>query len=165
MSEPLNIIIDTQEQLPWAWAPHLVSTNYRKLDAGDYALAEDTTAVVGKATLLVSFAIERKSLADFVGTVATAWERFQRELFRMREFQARIIIVEGNFEECCFINLDGKLTPPQHNHNMITPQFLAKRIAELAMQNVTVLFAGDAGLAAGLAYRIFIERKRWINAN
>jgi hypothetical protein len=83
---------------------------------------------------------------------------------------ARVVIVEGNFEECCFKKLnydfedtlpDGTpnpILPPAHNHPNMRPVFVARRISELTMQGVSVLFAGDSQLAAGLAYRIFRRR-------
>jgi hypothetical protein len=41
--------------------------------------------------------------------------------------------------------------------------FVARRISELTMMGVSVLFAGDAALASGLAYRIFKRRLETIN--
>ena len=121
-------------------------------------MLEDTEEVKGKKALAVRFAVERKELNDFLGTMSSGWERFQRELIRMESFPARIVIVEGDFEECCFSGYGDNLTPPQHNHQNLTPQFVARRIAELALQGVSVIFAGDAQLAAALAYRIFVRR-------
>jgi len=152
--EPMNIIIDSREQSPWAWEPHLVKTRVCGLDAGDYALEVDSTPITGRQTLAVAFAIERKSLDDFIGTISSGWDRFREELYRMREFPARIVIVEGNFEECCF----SEAGPPTHNHTRIQPGFIAKRTAELALMGVVVVFAGNACFAAAMAYRIFRER-------
>lgn len=160
MMEPLHIIIDSREQSPWSWDPHLVRTSVSGLDAGDYALAVDCTPVNGRASLMVRFSIERKSLDDFIGTISTGWERFQREVYRMREFPAKIVIVEGDFADCCF---GPGSTPPPHSHPKISPQFIAKRVAELSFMKVSVLFAGQAHYAAGLAYRIFSHRKDVLN--
>ena len=126
--------------------------------AGDYALADDCEAVRGREALAVRFAIERKSLDDFLGTISVGWDRFQRELVRMEAFPARVVIVEGNFAECCFSGDEGCVIPPPHNHPSLRPAFVARRIAELTMMGVSVLFAGDAQLAAGLAYRVFRRR-------
>jgi ERCC4-type nuclease len=84
----LKIIIDTREQSPWSFPPECAVTVRGTLSAGDYAIYGDD-----------SFAIERKSLDDFLGTISSGWERFQRELKRMESasFPARIIIVEGDF--------------------------------------------------------------------
>jgi hypothetical protein len=53
---------------------------------------------------------------------------------------------------------DGEIIPPPHNHPGLRPSFVARRISELTMQGVSVLFAGDAALASGLAYRVFRRR-------
>jgi ERCC4-type nuclease len=158
MIEPLHIIIDSREQSPWAWAPSDAVTEVRGLVAGDYALAEDCEKVRGREALAVRFAIERKSLDDFLGTIAGGWERFQRELARMEAFPARVVIVEGDFSDCCFTETADGIIPPPHNHPELRPAFVARRIAELTMQGVTVLLAGNAQQAAGMAYRVFRRR-------
>ena len=158
MLEPLHIVIDSREQAPWAWDQSDAITEIHSLVAGDYALREDCETVKGRETLAVRFAIERKSLDDFLGTISVGWDRFQRELERMAAFPARVVIVEGDFADCCFSGEEGHISPPPHNHPALTPAFVGRRIAELTMQGVTVLLAGDAGMAAGLAYRIFRRR-------
>jgi ERCC4-type nuclease len=155
--QQMHIIIDSREQTPWSWDPHLVRTSIAGLDAGDYALATDCTAVSGRETMICAFSIERKSLDDFIGTIGSGWERFKNELHRMRGFPARVVIVEANFLDCCFV---GKCDPPKHNHNQITPAFVVSRLSRLAMMGVTVWFGGDASGAALLAYGIFKDRLR-----
>lgn len=159
MIAPLRIIIDTREQSPWAWDANDATTEIRALSAGDYALAEDCERVKGRATLAVRFSIERKSLEDFLGTISAGWDRFQRELTRMEAFPARVVIVEGNFEQCCFSQGVDGIIPPPHNHPALRPAFVARRISELTMMGVSVLLAGDAQMAAGLAFRIFRRRQ------
>jgi ERCC4-type nuclease len=157
--EPLRIIIDTREQAPWGWAASDATTEIHGLTAGDYALASDCERVKGKDAYAVRFAIERKSLEDFLGTISAGWDRFQRELARMESFPARVVIVEGDFADCCFSQgAAGDVLPPPHNHPALRPAFVARRIAELTMQGVSVLMAGDSQLAAGLAYRVFRRR-------
>lgn len=157
--EPLRIVIDSNEQTPWAWDQSDAITEIHKLVTADYALWQDCESVKGREAYAVRFAIERKSLEDFLGTISAGWDRFQRELVRMEAFPARVVIVEGNFAECCFSQgEDGSVLPPPHNHPALRPVFVARRISELTMQGVSVLFAGDAQLAAGLAYRIFRRR-------
>jgi hypothetical protein len=158
MITPLRIVIDTREQSPWAWDPSDAVTEVRALVAGDYALASDCEPVRGRESLAVRFAVERKSLDDFLGTISAGWDRFQRELDRMSAFPARVVIVEGNFSECCFSGGEGCVIPPPHNHPALRPCFVGRRIAELTMMGVSVLFAGNADLASGLAYRVFRRR-------
>jgi hypothetical protein len=162
--EPLRVFVDKREQCPWAWEASDVSLSFHSLVAGDYAMESDCEAVRGRDTLAVRFAIERKEFNDFLGTISTGWDRFQHELDRMAAFPARVVIVEGDFSRCCFVQRDNPdrfgsmIDSPPHNHPMLTPSFVARRTAELSMMGVSVLFAGDAQLAAGLAYRIFLRR-------
>lgn len=156
--QPLRIIADTREQTPWAWPACDVVVRFAGLSAGDYALESDTETVRGRESLAVRFAIERKSLDDFLGTISTGWDRFLREMDRMSHFPARVVIVEGDFAEVCFSVADGVVVPPQHSHPLLTPQFVSRRVAELSMMGICVLFCGDALLAAGMAYRIFCRR-------
>jgi hypothetical protein len=156
----MHIIIDEREQTPWAWSPEQAETSCRSLVAGDYALLEDCEEVKGRTMLAVRFAIERKSLEDFLGTISKGWDRFQRELVRMESFPARVVIVEGDFEHTCFrYGIDGEVEPPPHSHGGLSPKFVARRVSELTMAGISVLFAGNATLAAGLAYRIFRRRE------
>jgi ERCC4-type nuclease len=152
--ERLNIIIDTREQRPWSFNPAFVNTTIGTLRQADYALAGDDR-----------FGIERKSLDDLLGTISTGWERFQRELQRMDDakFVSKVVIVESDFINTCFTTgANNEVIAPKHNHPNLTPQFIAKRIAELTMRNVSVLFAASPELATGLAYHIFMERfKQW----
>lgn len=149
----MRLTCDTREKVPWAFPLDCVEgCHLQKLDEGDYAIDGDD-----------GFAIERKSLEDFVGTISVGWERFKRELNRMTEkgFPIKVIMVEGDFYSLCF-QPDG--TPPQHNHPRITPQFVAKRIAQLTYDyHCAVLFAGSAPLAAGLAVQIFRRREKDLN--
>lgn len=165
MANDLHLVIDTREQTPWAFPAH-IQTSIHGLNAGDYALYDDLIFVDGRETAQASFAIERKSAGDFAGTISSGWPRFCRELKRMDEagFPAKIIIVESDLEEFCFRNdRNGEIIPPDHEHYRISPQFLMKRLAQLFLKNSTVLFAGNADLAAAIALRIFIERKEQID--
>jgi ERCC4-type nuclease len=136
--DPLRIIIDTREQRPWRFPPEAAVVRRGTLSAGDYALEGDT-----------AFAIERKSLDDFIGTTSSGWERFQRELERMGGYAVRCVIVEGALIDI----LMGR-----HNHPMVTPAFILKRIAQLTLDGVSVLLADGSRAAAGLAYAVLRER-------
>lgn len=113
-----------------------------KLDAGDYALDGDTR-----------LSIERKSLDDFLGTISSGWERFERELERManQRHVARCIVVEGSIADIA----NGK-----HNHSRLTLGFVMKRIGRLTLEGVSILFAEDHNIAAITAYGILRERNK-----
>lgn len=152
--DKLNIVIDTREQTPWSFDPARATVSVGTLKTGDYALKDDA-----------GFGIERKSLGDFLGTIGTGWERFQRELDRMDEagWPIKTIIVEGDYIACTFqVGANGELIPPQHRHPMLTPQFVEKRIAQLTMRGSSVIFAANPELAASLATAIFYQRNQLI---
>ncbi|MFA5322050.1 MAG: ERCC4 domain-containing protein [Smithella sp.] len=138
----LNIIIDTREQTPWAFPADKAICERGTLSTGDYALKGDD-----------NFSVERKSLQDFVGTVSTDWERFNAEIERMVYYPAAIVIVEGSFTD---------ILNREYDHPEITPGFVFKRIAELAMMNVTVLLCDNPVSSAGMCYKILMERKKQI---
>lgn len=131
----MQITIDTREQQAWSF-PEYIKTKREALGAGDYALLGDR-----------SFAVERKSLDDFVGTISSGWPVFQKELMRMRdaEFPARVIIVEADWSEV--INHD-------YNHPEVLPHFVLKRVAELTLMRVSVLFCSNPTSAAGLCWKM-----------
>ena len=143
------IIIDTREQRPWSFPPQ-INVEVATLHTGDYALKGDQ-----------GFAIERKSGDDFCGTISTGWHRFCKELNRMDEshFVAKVIVVECDFETFCYRIRQGVIIPPDHEHTKVSPQFVMKRIAQLLMRGVAVLFAGNANYASAIALRLFYERE------
>ena len=77
------IVIDSREQAPLRFAglPSVTAG----LVTGDYSIAglED------------HFAVERKSIADLVGSVIQCRERFERELCRMRGHEFRRLLIIG----------------------------------------------------------------------
>lgn len=149
MHAPLRIIIDSREQRPWYFPPEAGVVRVEKLDAGDYALEGD------------SFSIERKSLDDFIGTISSGWARFLREINRM--VLPKVVIVEGRYLDIVFYERDGNIEGPRHGHHKISPQFIAKRIAELTHMNVSVLFCENAEIAAAQAWHLLKERNRQVN--
>ena len=146
----ITIIQDTREQRPWSF-PDYVRVRVGTLPAGDYALDGDK-----------HFAIERKSLDDFVGTIFSGWERFCRELQRMDAagYPAKVIIIEADYADLMMRDDGaGGIIAPQHRHNLITPQATAARIADLALMGVCCLFCRDAGHAALQAYHVLCKRQ------
>ena len=161
---PLHILADSREQQPWAWEPSDAVVEFAGLSAGDYCLKEDSEIVKGRELRAVRFSVERKNLADLAGTISSGWTRFNAELDRMSNMCARIILVEGNFEQCCWHmratpdQFGGMMDPPEHGHPLIEPAFVARRIAELSLMQVSVLFCGNAQMAACMALHIFRRR-------
>lgn len=146
----LHIIVDTREQAPWSFPVEKVVSCRGTLKTGDYALSGDE-----------GFAVERKSLDDFLGTISIGWDRFLREIERMSDYPAKVVIVESDFRNCCFCEdaSSGRIIEPRHNHPMLSPGFIVKRIAELSMMGVSVLFASDPGHASALCYQLLKNRR------
>lgn len=89
-NEPLiPVIVDTREQRPFPLDPTRFALSRATLRTGDYSIGglED------------QFAIERKSLGDWVGTVIGDWIRFRKELYRLAAFDFAAIIVEADVED------------------------------------------------------------------
>ena len=145
---PLEIIIDTREQSPWHFPKWAGIASIGTLKTGDYALAGDD-----------GFAIERKSLDDFCGTISSGWDRFLREIDRMEGWPAKVIIVEGDLSQCLYLEKEGVTQPPEHQHYKITPGFVMKRVAELTYKGVSVLFAHNAQIASAMCVAVLKRRQ------
>lgn len=91
------VVIDTREQKPWAFENSEVKT----LKTGDYSIVnyED---VIG---------VERKSLADFVGSIGKNRKRFTAEMVRASEIKHFCVIVEGSWFDLFTGNYRSKLLP------------------------------------------------------
>lgn len=83
------VVVDTREQEPYSLDSAHVICVRRALPAGDYSLEGYET----------SFAIERKSLEDFVASAVTARARFGRELRTLSEYDLACVVVEGSLED------------------------------------------------------------------
>ena len=83
----ITIIEDTREQTPLDFSAFpFVTVERATLKSGDYSLK-------GYEQL---FAIERKSLADLIGTITQGHERFERELQRLMSFQYAAVVIEAH---------------------------------------------------------------------
>lgn len=103
------MITDTREQRPWTFSGLPVEISRGTLPTGDYTVAglED------------HIAIERKSFADFLGSIGIGRDRFKREMHRLRAYPCRALIIEAEFREIAsglaFATSRSTLTP---NHVM-----------------------------------------------
>ncbi len=81
------LTVDTREQMPLEF-PHFPSVT-ATLSTGDYGLAD----------LPRRFCVERKSMADLIGSLAAERDRFERELQRMEAYPFRRLLIVGTHAE------------------------------------------------------------------
>ena len=100
----MKIIRDSRELSPF----HFDGDKYdgvtvikASLATGDYSLAGLESRV----------GVERKSLADFVGSISTGRERFERELTRARGLDSFMVVVEAPFSEMVAGNYRSRMQP------------------------------------------------------
>lgn len=133
-----TLVEDTREQTPLTEWPSWVAVERGTLATGDYSIRgyEQT------------FAIERKSLADFAGTMMGGYEsntqkaplRFNNELARLRHFDIAAIIVTATPQEA----IDFKFNCGQYAHTALW-QFAC---SIYATHGIPVFFIGTPRLAA-----------------
>lgn len=138
--EKTHIVVDTREQKP-------LNLNHKtkkgKLDYGDYSFPGSTIF------------IERKGMSDFISTLATQLDRFEREIQRARDNGHHLVILG---EESLYraLNFDrfyyAKFTK-------IRPEYIFKIVRELMQKydNIQFLFAKNRNEAARLTELILLS--------
>lgn len=151
-----EITIDQQEKQPWHFDPTLVKTRIAHIKTGDYCVTGDK-----------GFAVERKSLNDFLGTISTGWNRFKREINRASVAGFHLpVIVEARFSDILFaVSAQGEITPPPHDHPKLTPGFVLKRIGEMEMLGASARFADGPTEAAMLAAALLFQRYQELHSD
>lgn len=102
-----RLIVDTREQRPLVFR-HLEAVP-GTLQSGDYSISglED------------EFAVERKSVADLVGSVTRDRDRFARELHRLRGFRWKYLLIVGTEMELARLAAQGRANPAQVKHSIL----------------------------------------------
>lgn len=119
--DPYVVVVDTREQLPWEFE---VPTVRGTLKTGDYSVQG----------LEHSVAIERKSLADLVGSLTAGRERFLRECDRLMTYRFKAIVVEGSTEQVW----------GQAYRSSVSPQsIIASTLAITVDRGVPVIWSGN----------------------
>jgi ERCC4-type nuclease len=95
----ITLVVDSREQTPLVFE-HLCSTS-GSLYSGDYS-------ILGLEHL---FSVERKSIADLVGSVTSGRERFERELHRLRGYQFKRLLIVGKIDDIKNHNYRSKASP------------------------------------------------------
>ena len=81
----MRIIRDSREQASLTFASYPVEVAVGTLEAGDYSIRGFERKV----------AVERKSLSDLIGCLSAERPRFEKELARLRGYDAAAVVVES----------------------------------------------------------------------
>lgn len=122
------IFVDSREQRKLEFEG--VPIEIKALKFGDYSLND---IVVSSNTY-----IERKSMADLIGTLSGGLERFKREISRSIESQAKLIIlVEENLKNC----LDFRNLPNVYKKNTrVNPEYIFRNVRDLLSEFNSIQF-------------------------
>ena len=120
----LRIVIDTREQEAYEFPAERVVSIRRALPAGDYCLDG----------LETEFAVERKSLADFVHTVIRGRERFRKELLKLQSYRRACVVLEGGMPDIMQARYPGGAHPAS---------VLGALISIIVDYDIPVYYCGD----------------------
>lgn len=149
-----NIIIDTREQKPWAFAS--CNTIKKKLDTGDYSIE-------GLEELLC---IERKnSVSEIANNISET--RFKDEIERMSKYLYRFILLEFSLQDVLDYPKGSGVPSRLWNKIKIRPLYILKYLTELQTKHdIHVIFCDNPVAAEEMAFSI-IKRvnEAYTNAN
>lgn len=94
-----TIVIDSREQLPYRFEGY--ETVVEKLETGDYS-------VVGFENV---FAVERKSLSDFLKSITWERKRFKKEIERGDDLLGFVVVIESSVQDILNWNYKRKVHP------------------------------------------------------
>jgi len=142
---PVTFVTDSREQRPWELGPpHRRELEDHgsivyALDAGDYGVEIDG--------VLQPIRIERKSISDLFGVVGHGRERFVRELEKLRDRPA-FLIIEATAAE----------VKHGYERSLVSGEAAIGSLMCWSIRfGVHVIFAGNRTLAGGLARRLLEE--------
>lgn len=136
----LAILVDAHEQRPYRFANQQVTTIRAGLPCGDYAIAYDDSLVAS---------VERKSLADLVGSLTTGRLRFA--LGQLAALPRAAVVVEERYSEIFKLE-------------RVKPAVIADGLAELQVRwpNVPIVFCDNRKLAEEWTYRYLAAAYTWV---
>lgn len=120
----MKIVIDSREQAPFPFTGYEAEVSTGTLTAGDYSLDGLTSLV----------AVERKSLPDLVACLGRERDRFERELERLRGFEAAALAVESPLSDLVTGNYRSALDPTAAYESVV---------AFMCRYRITFYFAKD----------------------
>jgi len=100
----MKIVRDSREQSPF----HFDGEKFNQVEVQEGNLSTGDYSLLGLESRV---AVERKSLPDFMASISTGRERFERELARARGLDAFMVVVEAPFSEIVAGNYRSKMQP------------------------------------------------------
>lgn len=127
----LAVLVDSQEKYPYRFATQAVSVGRARLPAGDYGVELDGRLVA---------AVERKSLADLVGSILSGKLRYA--LAELSALPRAAVVVEDRYSQV-------------YKLERVRPAVIADALAELQVRwpGVPLVFAETRPLAEQWTYR------------
>jgi ERCC4-type nuclease len=136
------LVQDSREQLGYQdlfESPCLI----QGLPTGDYS-------ILGAEHLI---AIERKSLADFLGSITTGRERFEKELARGRALSCFHLVIEGRLDEIAAGNYG-------HAVSKVNPTSVFETLTAFSIRyNLPIWFVGNRQIGARTTESLL---KKWL---
>jgi hypothetical protein len=138
----LQIVVDSHENYPWAFASQQVTTVTRALPCGDYGLV-----VEGRLVAVV----ERKSLADLVASLTGG--RLRYALGELAALPRAAVVVEDRYSQVFKTPGAGRVRPAQ----------VADGLAEVQVRwpTVPIVFCETRPLAEEWTYRYLAAAHEW----
>jgi hypothetical protein len=135
----LQILVDAHERYPYRFSIQQVSTVRRALPCGDYGVLADGELVAS---------VERKSLADLVGSLTGGKLRYQ--VADLAALPRAAVVVEDRYSQ--LFKLDR-----------VRPAVVADGLAELQIRwpNVAIVFCETRPLAEEWTYRFLAAAHAW----
>lgn len=128
-NKDIEIICDTREQS----LIKLDNSIIQKLDFGDYSV--NTSGKI--------YAVERKSLEDFIGSMTKDYDRIEREIVRAKESDGYLFfLIESPFSKCMTFDYDKSLIKRTRGQMKTTPDYVFSNLRKLQRQynNIQFLF-------------------------
>jgi len=131
------IVVDSREQAPLEFSR--LPSRPGSLSTGDYSIAG----------LENDFAVERKSVADLIGSLTSGRERFSRELERMRSLNFCRLLIVGSEQDIAEGRYRSNASPTAIMHSLYA----------IESRGVPIVFSPTPAEAAAL-----VERWAWWRA-
>ncbi len=131
------MVVDTREQAPWRFSGRVRVVRATVPSGADYTV-EGFENLIG---------IERKSLADLVGSLTSGRGRFMRSLERLAERRFRAVIVEAPLSQLLAGNYRSKASPSS----------MLGSVCAICADFAPVLLVGDPASAGQLAERLLFK--------